>query len=243
MYTTVSLIINIDGPSDAKWSIKYFNQNRILIADNLVSGQQVDDLSVHSCYMLYFTDEENYKNPGPLIIELDSEVLVNTLTYVYKKITLENDSKYKYSSTLKTKKIEKPVVTLNQVNLDLTVKTKEYYKKLKQTAFLSRHHFESNSQYYNITSSGKVHLFLKNFRDINEKIKYMRNINYYTVPENEVNRLDLISWYFYRTPELMWVIMSINNITDPFNVPAGTVLKILPRDFIEIELLRKEEVV
>ena len=85
--------------------------------------------------------------------------------------------------------------------------------------------------------------FLKNFRDINEKIKYMRNINYYTVPENEVNRLDLISWYFYRTPELMWVIMSINNITDPFNVPAGTVLKILPRDFIEIELLRKEEVV
>jgi hypothetical protein len=41
----------------------------------------------------------------------------------------------------------------------------------------------------------------------------------------------------------MWVIMSINNITDPFNVPAGTVLKILPRDFIEIELLRKEEVV
>jgi len=243
MYTTVSLIINIIGPITAKWSIKYFNQNKFLIADNLASGQKIDNLSVYSCYMIYFTDEEKYKNPGPLVIELDSEKLINNFEFEYKEITLENDSKYKYSSTLKTKKIEKPVITLNQVNLDLTVKTKEYYKKLKQSAFLSKHHLESNSQYYNITSSGKIHLFLKNFSDINEKTKYMRNINYYTVPENEVNRLDLISWYFYKTPELMWVIMSVNNITDPFNVPAGTVLKILPRDFIEIELLRKEEVV
>jgi hypothetical protein len=41
----------------------------------------------------------------------------------------------------------------------------------------------------------------------------------------------------------MWVIMAVNNIQDPFNVPEGTVLKIIPKDFIELVLLRKEEVI
>lgn len=243
MYSEVSLIINILGSLTSNWQLKYFNQNRTLIASNLVSGQKIDNLNVYSNYMVYFTDEEGYKNPGPVIIELNPQNLINVFTYSYGKITLENDSRYAYKSILKTKKIEKPVVSLNEVNLDLTIKTKEYYKKLKQTAFLSKHHFETNTQYYNIASTSKIHLFLKNFSTISEKLKYMKDINYYTVPENEVNRMDLISWYFYKTPELMWVIMSINNIVDPFNIPAGTVLKILPRDFIEIEMLRKEEVV
>ena len=41
----------------------------------------------------------------------------------------------------------------------------------------------------------------------------------------------------------MWVILAANGILDPFDVKEGTVLKILPINFVELELLRKEEVI
>ena len=56
--------------------------------------------------------------------------------------------------------------------------------------------------------------------------------------ESEVNRLDLISWKYYRTPELFWVIMAVNDITDPFNVKEGAILRIIPKSYVEYYLIR-----
>jgi nucleoid-associated protein YgaU len=49
---------------------------------------------------------------------------------------------------------------------------------------------------------------------------------YYTVTSETENRLDKISYSFYRTIELWWVIAHANNIINPFVVPVGTTLRI-----------------
>lgn len=49
----------------------------------------------------------------------------------------------------------------------------------------------------------------------------------YVVTQNGQNRLWLISHVHYNTPDLWWVIASVNNIVDPMlGVPTGTELKI-----------------
>ena len=48
----------------------------------------------------------------------------------------------------------------------------------------------------------------------------------YQVLEGRQNRLDLISYDFYGTPLLWWVIAMVNNISNPFDVEAGIVLRI-----------------
>lgn len=46
----------------------------------------------------------------------------------------------------------------------------------------------------------------------------------YTVPSSEENRLDLIALKFYGISHLYWIICYMNNIKDPLDVPAGTIL-------------------
>lgn len=52
--------------------------------------------------------------------------------------------------------------------------------------------------------------------------------NFFTVTESEENRLDLVSYSYYGTPNYWWVIAIANYIIDPFNVPVGTNLRIPP---------------
>jgi len=49
---------------------------------------------------------------------------------------------------------------------------------------------------------------------------------YYTVEEHLKNRLDLISYKYYNTAELWWVIAEANDINDPFAIEIGTYLRI-----------------
>lgn len=49
---------------------------------------------------------------------------------------------------------------------------------------------------------------------------------FYSVEMGYENRLDLISYKFYNTPFLYWVIATVNNINNPFEVPAGIILRI-----------------
>ena len=50
---------------------------------------------------------------------------------------------------------------------------------------------------------------------------------YYTVPTLEENRLDLISYKFYGSPNYAWIIAYMNDIEDGFTVYAGQKIKIL----------------
>lgn len=52
------------------------------------------------------------------------------------------------------------------------------------------------------------------------------NDSFHTVTKAEEDRLDLISFHYYKNPLLYWVIAEASGIIDPFNVPAGTVLRI-----------------
>jgi len=63
------------------------------------------------------------------------------------------------------------------------------------------------------------------------------NQTIYQMTAGEVNRLDLISYRFYKTVELWWVIAQANGIGNPRRVPAGTVLKIPPIEQIFAEFL------
>lgn len=50
---------------------------------------------------------------------------------------------------------------------------------------------------------------------------------YYTVPQIEEHRLDLIAYKFYGSPNYSWIISYMNNIEDGYSVYAGQKLKIL----------------
>ena len=49
---------------------------------------------------------------------------------------------------------------------------------------------------------------------------------YHIISLSDVNRLDLVSQQYYGTPFLWWVIAEASGISDPFNVPLSTVLRI-----------------
>lgn len=42
------------------------------------------------------------------------------------------------------------------------------------------------------------------------------------------NRLDKVSYQYYNTVRLWWVIAQASNLRNPFNVPIGTILRIPP---------------
>lgn len=50
--------------------------------------------------------------------------------------------------------------------------------------------------------------------------------SFYQVEKGYENRLDLISYKFYRTPLLWWAIAIVNHIQDPMDVKSGIVLRI-----------------
>jgi hypothetical protein len=54
------------------------------------------------------------------------------------------------------------------------------------------------------------------------------NDRFYTVTVKTEDRLDIISMMFYGSPLNWWIIALTNNIIDPFDVKAGTILRIPP---------------
>lgn len=50
--------------------------------------------------------------------------------------------------------------------------------------------------------------------------------SYHIVTIKDENRLDLISFHYYKTPLLWWLIAEASDIIDPFNVPVNSVLRI-----------------
>lgn len=52
---------------------------------------------------------------------------------------------------------------------------------------------------------------------------------YHLVEPGEENRIDLISYKFYGTALLYWVILEASGIDDPYDIPAGTTLRIPSR--------------
>lgn len=58
----------------------------------------------------------------------------------------------------------------------------------------------------------------------------------WVVPEAGVPRLDLLSNDFYSTPELWWVLASVNNIIDPLtSVPQGTGIRVPTKERLAAE--------
>lgn len=53
------------------------------------------------------------------------------------------------------------------------------------------------------------------------------SFRYYTVPNAEEHRLDLIAYKFYGSPNYAWIISYMNGIEDGYSVYAGQKIKIL----------------
>lgn len=51
---------------------------------------------------------------------------------------------------------------------------------------------------------------------------------YVTVTNETENRLDLIAYQYYGSPRYWWVIALANYILDPFEIPAGSTLRVPP---------------
>ena len=99
---------------------------------------------------------------------------------------------------------------------------------------VNRHHMSANTKHFKYTNEGTLPLFLKMFSDVPE---YIDGEKVHLIKKYELNRLDLISYKYYGTPELLWVIAAINNI-DPLDMKEETIIRILPKEYVEYNLLR-----
>lgn len=113
------------------------------------------------------------------------------------------------------------------------------YAKIKNDTFENKHHMAANAVLYNIPNAGVVPMFVQQYGKVDS---YIDGEKSHIIRKSEINRLDLVAYKYYGTPEFIWVIMAINNIIDPFNVKENTVLRILPKSYIEYKLLRYNEI-
>lgn len=93
-------------------------------------------------------------------------------------------------------------------------------------------------RYYNIDKDNEPLSRYKHLSRIEEDgFNYIETVNPLKIPKNSTdsyfkvtkkyeNRLDLISYKFYNTVLLWWVIAKASNILDPLNVKEGTLLRI-----------------
>lgn len=86
------------------------------------------------------------------------------------------------------------------------------YRKLRQVI-----HFLENDKRF-------ISLETQNYYDFKDL-----DVEYYIVPTDRENRLDLISNDFYGTPEFGWVLAYINGLNDAFTVYEGRML-IVPKN-------------
>lgn len=117
---------------------------------------------------------------------------------------------------------------------DILLKKTEYATKIDIEYDINRHHMSANSKHFRFNNEGTLPLFLKMFNDVPE---YVDGEKIHLIKKHEINRLDLISHKYYGTPELLWVIAAVNNI-DPLEMEEGIIIRILPKEYIEYNLLR-----
>lgn len=108
-------------------------------------------------------------------------------------------------------------------DLTLSVENKKvYFPEVLDTPLESYYHSGANCSLYNIDKE-KFLLFL-------EDLSYLRKEDYlqtvHLVKPEEIDRLDNISYKYYRTPELWWLIMAVNPEADPFDLYEGQELLI-----------------
>ncbi|NCC70510.1 hypothetical protein EOM09_02930, partial [bacterium] len=115
---------------------------------------------------------------------------------------------------------------------DLKTYPRPLYQDLGRDTNISFHHMSRNCKQYRINQL-KMNLFQKNFV-IPSYVKGEKN---HIIKSNEINRIDTISWNYYGNPELWWFIAYVNNI-DPFELKEGQNLRILPSEYIELNLFR-----
>lgn len=109
------------------------------------------------------------------------------------------------------------------------------YTKIEKNTFENKHHMSANAVLYNIPNTGTIPMFVSQYQNIPN---YVDGEKTHVIRKSEVNRLDNIAYTYYGTPEFIWIIMAVNNILDPFNIKENTVLRILPKNYIEYNLLR-----
>lgn len=102
-------------------------------------------------------------------------------------------------------------------SLDLKDHNKKYvYQENLETPLESYYHMASNCALYEIDGV-KYPLFMEDLSFLKNDA-YLMTIHKVTAPE--VERLDIISYKYYKTPELWWLIAEVNNI-DAFDMYEG----------------------
>jgi nucleoid-associated protein YgaU len=93
---------------------------------------------------------------------------------------------------------------------------------------ISRYNFD-----YHLTDGTFRFLAFYQGRAVSES----ENDSYYTTTSGDEGKLDLISYKFYKTPYLWWVIAVANKVLNPLRVPVGTRLRIPALDTVQKELM------
>ena len=60
---------------------------------------------------------------------------------------------------------------------------------------------------------------------------------FHVVTDADNKRIDLIAWKFYHDVSLWWVIAEFNNISNPFEIPTGTTLRIPTYERVQMKVL------
>lgn len=67
-------------------------------------------------------------------------------------------------------------------------------------------------------------IYLETFNQVKSTWENEQGNTYHIVTKDEENRLDIIANKFYNNPSYGWIIALVNQIIDPFVIPADTVL-------------------
>lgn len=106
---------------------------------------------------------------------------------------------------------------IKDYDLNLSPNNKKVYYPINlDTPLESYYHSASHCSLYDIDNE-KVLLFLDNFENL-RKPEFLQNKH--IVIEEEINRIDKISYKYYKSPELWWIIAEVNYI-DPFELYVG----------------------
>lgn len=198
-------------------------------------------------YVSYNTENDEFTYDGRLTITFPHINIVDNMvvrlkfedeygnTSDWSDFYLISTSNNKFSVT--TTNIDN-IPKLNSIDVYATDNSnnRDTYTKLEIEDNTSKHHMSMNSNLYQYPE-GNLLLSTKLFTDIIPE--HVDGEQTYRLRENDLQRFDRISYKFYGTPELWWVIMAVNNIIDPFNQPyENMILRILPLSYVEYALLR-----
>lgn len=105
----------------------------------------------------------------------------------------------------------------------------EIREKFPEMTYLPKVVYRNNCRYKNLRTiqdpdTGKIYHESWSQKFIDKSA----DDQYFTVSKAEEGRLDIIATSFYGTPNYWWVIALANYIIDPFDVEAGTTLRIPP---------------